>query len=186
MKNKYTESYIRYFEESVFSRMLKIITLFEKMEKDKIIENYVIGGATALSYYSSPTVTEDIDIFINLISKVFIMNLASIDNYIKQNSNAIEKGEYLIIEGIPVQLIVPESGLHEEACKNPTIVNEHGFKIKLFPIEYLMAIMISLNKPKYRYRLSIIKEDEYDIRRLNSILKKYNLLGKWEKIKNEF
>ena len=180
------EPYVRYFEESVFSRMLKVISLFEKMEKDKVIENYVIGGATALSYYSSPTVTEDIDVFITLNSKSFLINLAPIYEYIKQNSKAVEKGEYLIIEGIPVQLIVPESGIHEEACKSPTIVNEHGFKIKLFPIEYLMAIMIHLNKPKYKYRLSVIEEDEYDYDKLNIILKRYNLLEKWRKIKNEF
>lgn len=185
-KNDKVEPYVRYFEESVFSRMLKIISMFNDMEKEKVIDSFVIGGATALTYYSAPIVTEDVDIFFIPISKSLFIDISPVYNYIKSHADAKEKGEFIVVDGIPVQLLTPHDDLHKEAYEHCIQVSENGKKFKVFSIEYLMAIMIQLGKMKYKYRLSTLGEDEYDSEKLKKILKKYNLSEKWEKIKNEF
>ena len=46
--------------------MKRVVQILDEMVKDGVIEDYVIGGATALLYFSEPTFTEDIDVFVHL------------------------------------------------------------------------------------------------------------------------
>ena len=152
------------------------------MIKDNIIEGYCLGGATALSYYSTPVMTEDIDIFITLKSSSLIVDLTPVSEYIKKKEKDVKvEGQYIIISGLVVQFILPYDKLSQEGYDS-RIKTSEGFYI--YELEYLMAMMIELSKPKYRYRLSML--DDYDTNKLNKILKKHNLLDKWKKIKDEF
>ena len=44
----------------------KTISVINQMMADSIIENYALGGATAVIFYTEPIATEDVDIFVHL------------------------------------------------------------------------------------------------------------------------
>ena len=49
--------------------MRRVITILNDLEKEGVIENYALGGAIALLFYSEPISTEDLDVFIFLPGK---------------------------------------------------------------------------------------------------------------------
>jgi len=150
-----------------------------------VIEDYVIGGATALLYYSQPMFTEDIDIFISLKSdSQLIINLEPVYRFLQDKYNAKQEKEYLIIDDIPLQFLVPYDTLSEEAFLNCNSVIWKDVSFKIFNLEYIMGIMIQLNKPKYRERLSILlRDNNYNADKLEQILKKHDLYDKWLEMK---
>jgi len=169
------------FDESF--NFIKIIDIIDDLKEQKLIDDYCLGGATALLYYSTPHLTDDIDIFIELKKKSLIYDLSEIYDYLKSNYNAKEKGEFIIINGFPIQFLLPGDTLTQEAFNNSEYVNVSGKKIKIFSLEYLIAIMLNLGKSKYRERLRIVKEEKkYDINILKDILNKYKLMNKWNNV----
>lgn len=173
---------IRYkFSESF--QMPEIIDMLNDLEKNDLVEDYVIGGATALLYYSTPHLTEDIDVFIKKKQKGLLFSLSDIYDFLKRKYKAKEENEYLLIKGNPIQFLVPGDKITQEAFDNSNKVNLKGKVFKLFSLEYIIGIMLFLNKSKYRERLRIVKsEEQYNQIELYKILNKYNLLEKWKKI----
>jgi len=173
---------IRYKFSETF-QMLEVIDMLDDLEKNNIVEDYVIGGATALLYYSTPHLTDDIDVFIKKKQNGILFSLTDLYEFLKNKYKAKEDGEFLIVKGNPIQFLVPGDKITQEAFDNPNNVSIKGKKFKIFSLEYIIAIMLFLGKPKYRERLRIVKEEnKYNISSLNFILHKYNLLEKWNKI----
>ena len=174
---------VRYkFSESF--QMPEIIDMLDDLEKHEIIENYVIGGATALLYYSTPHLTDDIDIFIDKKQKGILYSLSDLYNFLTRKYKARIEGEFIVVKGNPIQFLVAGDNITKDAFNNPNTVNIRGRKFKLFSLEYLIAIMLYLNKLKYKERLRIVKEEnQYDEIKLNKILIKYNLIERWDGIK---
>ena len=139
--------------------MDRVIRVLDEMVKDEVITDYVIGGATALLYYTIPHfVTEDIDVFV----------------YSKS------QGEYIILEGFPVQFLVPYDQISREAFANAVPLTMWDVRFKVFSLEYNMAIMIQLGDEKYFERLRILRKHKlFDEAMLASLLERFNLAGKW-------
>jgi hypothetical protein len=164
-------------------QMPEIIDILNDLENNDIVEDYVIGGATALLYYSTPHLTDDIDVFIKKKQKGLLFSLSDLYEFLKRKYKAVEEGEFLIIKGNPLQFLVPGDKITQEAFDNPNIVNVKGKKFKIFSLEYIIGIMLYLGKSKYKERLRIVKEEnQYNDKELNTILKKYNLLDKWGRV----
>jgi len=173
---------IRYKFSETF-QMPEIIDMLNDLEKNNIIEDYVIGEATALLYYSTPHLTDDIDVFIKKKQKGILFSFTDLYEFLKNKYKAKEEGEFLIIKGNPIQFLVSGDKLTQEAFNHPNNVQIRGKKFKIFSLEYLIAIMLFLGKSKYRERLRIIKdENRYNVNILNNILHNYSLLEKWIKI----
>jgi len=169
--------------------MERVLQILDEMVKEEIIEDYVIGGATALLYFSEPTFTEDIDVFVYLKQKVSsgaIVDMSPLYEYLVSRKGHRHAGEYILMEGFPVRFIVPYDELSVEAFSKPVVVSLAGKRAKIFDIEYLIAIMVQLDKRKYRERLRIVIEDKpYDVAKLTDILTRFGLLEKWNTLKNQ-
>jgi hypothetical protein len=158
------------------------------MVKDGVIEDYVIGGATALLYFSEPTFTEDIDVFVYLMRKgdSTIVDMTPLYEYLTTRKGYRHDGDYILVEGFPVQFIVPYDALSVEAFSKAVVVSLAGNRVKIFDIEYLIAIMVQLGKRKYRERLRIIVEDKpYDEAKLTDIVTRFGLIEKWNTLKSQ-
>ena len=53
---------------------VKVIKAFETLKKEKLIDDYVIGGGVACTFYSEGTTTEDLDIYVEAVSKEKIID----------------------------------------------------------------------------------------------------------------
>ena len=136
----------------------------------------------ALSFYTEPFLTYDLDIAILIDSKGKIFDKPKIYAYLK-NLGYMHKGEYVVIEGVPVQFIVPKlGGLTEEAVRNSKAVKYKSVDTKVIDWEYLVAIILETNRPKDRVKLLSLHDQIEKLinkKNLEIILKKYKLLGKW-------
>jgi hypothetical protein len=86
-----------------------------------------------------------------------------------------------------VQFIPVSEGLVEDAVKNAVKVNISGVETKILAVEYLVAIMLQLNRPKDRAKIDLlVNNDEVaiDIPKLQQILTKHNLMNKWERFRD--
>ena len=161
--------------------MVRIIRILDDMVREEIVDDYAIGGATALAYYSDNIFTEDIDVFVYLRSQSpVLIDLGPIYEYLVRTQNARVQGQYLVVEEFPVQFLVPYDDLSREAFARAVPVMYGDAKTKIFELEYLMAIMIQLGKQKYRERIrKLIEERAYDEQKLEQLLKTHRLHEKW-------
>ena len=168
--------------------MKRVIQILDEMVKDGVIADYVIGGATALLYFSEPTFTEDIDVFVYLKRRgnSTIVDMSPLYEYLTTKKGYRHDGDYILVEGFPVQFIVPYDALSVEAFSKAVVVSLAGNRVKIFNIEYLIAIMVQLGKRKYRERLRILVEDKpYDEAKLTDIVTRFDLMEKWNTVKSE-
>ena len=153
------------------------------MVRDGVIEDYVIGGATALLYFSVPNfVTEDIDVFVHLKDKPSssLIDVSPLYNYLISRKNAHIQGEYIVVDDFPLQFLTPYDELSSEAFANAMSVSPENIPFKIFKLEYSMAIMIQLGKEKYVERLrTLMKHSLYNKEKLESLLDRFDLKPKW-------
>jgi hypothetical protein len=167
--------------------MERVIETLDEMVRDSVIEDYVIGGATALLYFSIPNfITEDINVFVYLKAKPSstIVDVSPLYKYLRSKKNAIIEGEYIVVDGFPIQFLIPYDELTREAFINATRVTAGGAGFKIFNLEYGMAIMIQLAKEKYIERLrTLVRHRLYDEKSLGAILENHGLAAKWGMMK---
>ncbi|MDR3238302.1 MAG: hypothetical protein LBT84_07355 [Spirochaetia bacterium] len=175
-----------FFGKSRINEMTKFnfISVLDDLVKQNLIDDYVLGGAAALLYYTSPSFyTEDIDIFISIKKQSSIFDLSDIYYYLQKEYSAKVEREWIIIKENPIQFLMPGNNLQQEAFDTAKVKTISEKQIKIFSLEYLIAIMLWLNKSKYTRRLLlVIEENQYNKHDLMIILKKYNLADKWERL----
>jgi len=161
--------------------MKTLFLYLKEMQSMGLISSYALGGATALVYYFEPVQTQDIDLFIVLTDKKdSLVNLSPIYSYLAER-NVELKNEYVIVEGVPVQFLVPYNALVEEAISKAVEVDFNGASIPVPPIEYLMAIMLQTWRMKDRSRLEelIKNQDLFDSKKVLEIAARYSLEKRW-------
>lgn len=176
------KKFLKKIGESIdFTQTDKIIPVLNDIVTQGFIKDFVMGGGAAVAYYSLPTQTDDVDFFLSFKVEPVFLDLSPVLNYLIETYGAKYDGDHILLFGIPIQFLVPGDKLSEEAFNKTNFVEEIGCKI--MKLEYLVAIMLQLNKPKYRMRVAYIKEEKkYDEVLLNKILKEYNLLDVFNKI----
>ena len=168
--------------------MKSVINYLNEMKENNIIKEYAVGEAIALIYYFEPIQTQEIDVFIIVKeTDTLFVSLSPIYN-ILESKGGILREEYIIIHNTPVQFLVAYNQLIEEALYNSNKVFYLGSEFSIFSLEYLMAIMVQTSRGKDKARLEeILKVNlNFDKSKFESILKKYSLETKWEKIKSGF
>lgn len=165
----------------------KIFKILDELVEKDVIKDYAVGGATALIYYSAPTLTEDIDVFVHIDpSSQALIDLSPIYEYLIKEKGAQAEGQYLMIYGFPLQFLVPYDDLSRDAFSQAVPVSFKTATFKIFRLEHLMAIMIQLRKDKYRERLRVlIKEKSYDEGYLDTILSRFNLTDAWQSLRKQ-
>jgi hypothetical protein len=167
----------------VMDRTLKVIN---KMQKDGVIKNYAIGGAVAVFFYTEPVYTEDLDIIFEPIyeEKSKIDPLSPIYDYLVKERGYYISGQFIIIEGIPVQFFPVYNDLVREALMNANHKKYGRVSTRVFRPEYLIALYVVSDRVKDRHKISLLFEQHnIDANLLEDILKRYNLYKKYLKNK---
>ncbi len=164
--------------------LMKINTLLG----EKIIDRYAIGGSIAALFYIEPTVTYDLDILVILHCEAQTLEpLKDIYAWAHRNSYEI-KAEHIIIEGIPVQFLPVYKPLIEEAVERANEKTFDGVKTFVVGPEFLIAIMMDVNRPIDRERaLRFFKTyKELDVTLLENIIDKFQLNKNYNSFKEKF
>jgi hypothetical protein len=151
------------------------------MVKDGIIREYAIGGAIAAIYYLEPFETSDLDIFIQVdVEGSALMILAPIYNYLLERGYQAY-GEFINIEGVPVQFLPSFNPLTDEAITKAETIRYDRVRTRVMRPEHLVAIMVAIGRAKDYLRINMFLEQcVVDMRKLKPVLKRHNLMAKWE------
>ena len=167
--------------------MKKTLEKINELIERGIIHAYAIGGGMGQFYYIEPSVTYDLDIIINFASEENrLVPLQSIYKWAEEN-NYETLEEHIIIEGIPVQFLPAYNNLAEEALENAKEIKLYDLKTFILEPEYLMAIMLQINRPKDRERLlKFFEEAEFSEEKFNTIIKKFNLIKEYKIFRKKY
>lgn len=166
--------------------MKKTIQILNKLCNECIIKEYAIAGGMAQFYYIEPSVTYDLDLIVNIdISENDLSPLKDLYKWADENDYKTE-GEHILLGGIPVQFLLPYNQLIKEALKNKVQIELFNEKTFILSAEYLMAILLQTWRATDKERLiKFLTEYEYNNEILIDILKRYELLDKFNDYKDK-
>jgi hypothetical protein len=153
-----------------------------------MLVDYVIGGGVAVLYYTEPVLTYDFDIICVFPHSGTLIDPTPVFDYLKSKGYLFGKEDRITIEGVPVQFIPTSEGLVEEAVENAVNVTISGVNTKILSVEYLVAIMLQLNRPKDRAKIDLLMNNDevaIDNSKMQQIVSKYDLTKKWERFKDD-
>jgi len=161
--------------------MRETLRITNRMVKDGVIEEYAIGGAVAAIYYLEPFDTADLDIFVRVNALASdLMILSPVYEYLAEHGHKAE-GEFIYIEGVPVQFLPVFNPLTEEAVEKAQIIKYARVTTRIMRPEHLVAIMLDTGRPKDYLRISMfLEQGTVKMRQLNAVLKRHGLLKKWK------
>lgn len=97
------------------------------------------------------------------------------------------EGEYVIIEGWPVQFLAPPGNLGDEAIEQAARVDADGTPVRILTAEHLAAIALSTGRAKDKARLLMFMEyPQFDRLKFESIVQKNGLGEHLAKFMQEF
>lgn len=161
--------------------MKETLKVLNKMVKGGVIDRYAIGGAVAAIYYLEPFDTADLDIFVQVSAEGSeIMILAPIYEYLTARGYKA-KGEFIYVEGMPVQFLPVFNTLTDEAVNEARTIKFARVATRVMRAEHLVAIMLDTGRPKDYLRINMfLEQGALDKRSLNAVLKRHELTKKWK------
>jgi len=159
-----------------------------QMQADGVIGKYAIGGAVGATFYLEPAATVDLDIFVTLptSSGGLLLSLAPIYEYLNSRGGKIVD-EYVEIGGWPVQFLAPSNHLETEAVAESVATTVDGVRTWVMSAEHLVAIALRTGRSKDHNRiLQFVEQDAVNRQKLQSILKRYGLTGKWKEFERKY
>ncbi len=168
--------------------MKSTLQIINQMQVDGVIGKYAIGGAVGATFYLEPSATIDIDVFVSLrsVRGSSIISLQPIYDYLVARNCKVE-GEYIIIEGWPVQFLPPGDALGEEALAQAVETDVDGIPTWVMTPEHLVALALQLGRAKDFSRiLQFIEAGVLDAAKLDQILARHDLVAKWDKFGDRF
>ncbi|MEO6393830.1 MAG: hypothetical protein ABIP75_18400 [Pyrinomonadaceae bacterium] len=152
-----------------------------------MIENYAIGGAVAAIYYLEPFETSDLDVFVQISAHANgLALLAPIYEFLAA-SGYEPKGEFIFIEGMPVQFFPVFNPLTDDAVDQALNIRFGSTSTRVMTAEHLVAIMVDTGRPNDLLRINwFLESDKVDEEKLSEILSRHDLNDKWETNRRRF
>lgn len=92
-----------------------VLLTLNRLKAEGAIREYAIGGAVAVSLWTEPVATQDLDVIITVSADVHPLDpLRPITDWFAHQNQTFQ-GEHIVVAGVPVQFLVAWSPLVEEA-----------------------------------------------------------------------
>ena len=97
------------------SQFRDILLLLNRLKVERVIHDYAVAGAVAVSLWTEPVATQDLDVIVTIAGETHPLDpLRPLLDWFRQHGQAFE-GEHVPIAGVPVQFLVAWSPLVQEA-----------------------------------------------------------------------
>jgi len=155
--------------------------VINEMLEENVIENYALGGALAVTFYTEPIATQDVDIFFQIRAAKNTLAVPSpIYDYLTRKGYKT-KAEHIIIEDLPVQFLPVFNDLTNEAVEAANDFELEDTTIRVMSPEHLAAIMLGTGRTKDYLRIDMfVRNDLIDFGKLETILQRHELSAKWK------
>lgn len=158
------------------------------MQVAGVIGRYAIGGAVGATFYLEPVRTLDVDVFVAIEPDAghLIITPKPIYEYLTA-LGYVARGEYLIVEGWPVQFLPPTGPLLEEAIANAREAHIESERTFVISAEHLVAVALETGRAKDKARIvQFVEADVLDEQRLQDIVDRHGLTERWTVFKSQF
>lgn len=166
--------------------MKKTLKVINELVKNVLIRDYAIGGAIGALKWTEPFFTRDLDIFIIPVEKIQkkeIIYFSKVYDYLKIRGYSKWVGQWLLIEGTPVEFIPATEGLFKEAVENALETKFEGIKAKVIVPEYLIALFLKASREKDIIKIKmLLKQAKVNNEKLQEILLKYDLKEAYKRL----
>lgn len=165
--------------------MKRVIQLLNRLVSEGVVRQYAIGGAVGAFYYIEPTLTEDLDVFVDLGKA--LSDLAPLSDLHRTLSELgyMPERDAVRIDNYPVQFLPVFNALIAEAVELAATVEIQREPMRVMTAEHLVAIMLDTGRTKDFLRISMfIEQQAINLSQLIAILERHSLTDKWEK--NQF
>jgi hypothetical protein len=153
------------------------IAALNSLKNDGIVSDYALGGAMALIFWSEPTATFDLDVFVLLKQTGLLGSLDPIYAWARARGYP-EEAEHILISGMPVQLIPAHNALTIDAIAAAAELEYDGQPVRVIRPEYLIAMYLE-ESARTRKRLervaALLDEGNLDRALLKEIVERYKL-----------
>jgi hypothetical protein len=153
------------------------IAAMNAMKGDGVVSDYALGGAMALIFWSEPTATFDVDVFVLLQQTTMLVSLEPIYSWARARGYR-EEAEHIIISGVPVQIIPAHNDVASEAVRQAAALEYQGQPVRVIRPEYLIAMYLE-ETARTRKRLervaTLLDEGNLDRDLLNQLVERYKL-----------
>ena len=166
--------------------MKQVFALLNEMVRDGALENYAVAGAIGAMFYVEPFSTQDIDVLVMTPEDRLVIELPGL-GYLKARGYTEFRNEGIVVEGWPVQLLPATTQLEREAYLNAEISSLDEVPVRVVLPEHLVAIMLSLGRPKDIARIQMfLSQDAVKIEALEDVIQRHGLTEKWADYKRKF
>ncbi len=166
--------------------MKQVFALLNEMVRDGALENYAVAGAIGAMFYVEPFSTQDIDVLVMTPADRLVIELPGLD-YLKARGYTEFRNEGIVIEDWPVQFLPATTQLEREAYLNAEISNYDEVPVRVVLPEHLVAIMLSVGRPKDIARIQVfLSQDAVKIDALEDLIQRHNLTEKWAEYQRKF
>jgi hypothetical protein len=155
----------------------KVIAALRDLKGDGLVSDYALGGAMAMTFWSEPTPTFDVDVFVLLDQSSLLVSLEPLYSWARARGYG-EKGEHIMIATVPVQLIPAHNALTVEAVSTAANLSYSGEPVRVIRPEYLIAMALdgSARTQKRLTRVALLLEQaNVDRGLLDRLVQRYKL-----------
>ena len=162
--------------------MKAVLQILNQLKERGVIKDYAIGGAIAALRWTEPFFTQDLDVFVIVEPTLEgLIVLTPIYEHFQSQGYAW-KGQWIIVEGVPVDLF-PADPLETEAIEQAVEAEYEGVQAKVMTPEYLIALFLRAGREKDRTKIRMLLEQSgVNKERLREILERYGLLEAFRSI----
>ncbi len=165
-----------------------VLHVLNDLRQRNLLKDYAIAGGIAVLYYTEPVLTYDFDVLCVFPGSGMLIDPSPVFEYLNTLGYEFGKEYRVNIEGVPVQFIPASTGLVEEALRHAVSVTISGVPTKILTVEYLVAMMLQLYRPKDRAKIDLLIHNEevsIDPEALQSIITTYHLEKRWQRFSDE-
>lgn len=165
-----------------------VFRVLEDLVAQGLVVSYAVGGAVAATYFLEPFATQDVAVFVRLPaeSERTLLDPTPVFAFLTRSGYELE-GDYVMIEGWPVQFLAPPGALGEEALERAHTVDAGETAVRILSAEYLAAIALATGRAKDRARLLMFLESPgFDRAAYEEIVERHGLDAAWAKFVRDF
>jgi hypothetical protein len=118
-----------------------------------IVTDYALGGATASLFYTEPSRTYDVDVFVLPPNsrETTLAPLLDIDEWASSQGYRAD-AEHLLIHDVPVQFLPAHNDLARDAVVTALTHDYEGSQVRVIGPEHLAALALQAGGPRRRER----------------------------------
>lgn len=156
-----------------------ISNIFSSLYEDKHVDLWSVGGSYGVIHYTEPFETADVDVFIVLKKGLPLKDVYSLIEGMGYGTVVFEEKTYFKVKGVYLQVVPVCDELETEAVDKSVRI---GPLVVMIP-EYLIALKLNAYRPKDKIHIGKLKDQaSVDYSTLFPILRKYNLMDRWNRL----